>query len=94
VRCELLMAGCGLSAPCVAWIPQVKLVKTYDWRLSMMKQVVMLGLALYVLFTVLVYHGYADTPRRGREFQVAGAYAVVFCTTQATLSTPITVTGD
>eukprot|EP00959_Pyramimonas_sp_CCMP1952_P280983 5873389-Pyramimonas_sp.AAC.1 len=36
----------------------IKLVRTYDWRLSLMKRVFTTGVLLYIIFFIVLFHGY------------------------------------
>ena len=38
----------------------IKLVRTYDWRLSMMKRVFTSGVLLYIIFFIVLFHGYVE----------------------------------
>mmetsp|Transcript_42207 Transcript_42207/g.70445 ORF Transcript_42207/g.70445 Transcript_42207/m.70445 type:complete len:920 (-) Transcript_42207:523-3282(-) len=38
----------------------IKLVRTYDWRLSLMKRVFTTGVLLYILFFIFLFHGYVE----------------------------------
>uniref|UniRef100_A0A7S0R6H3 Uncharacterized protein n=1 Tax=Pyramimonas obovata TaxID=1411642 RepID=A0A7S0R6H3_9CHLO len=38
----------------------IKLVRTYDWRLSLMKRVFTSGVLLYIIFFIVLFHGYVE----------------------------------